>query len=183
MARYSGTWTNGRAKNEINLMTLPRDYRVQSQASCGSEYVKKSKISNSFPLKTSRAQRNDFLWTFRCKLNLISTKILPKSGNKAMAQYLISVTSNCGPYNKYVLPHYNTLCVGFKDKTSSCNGDSGGPLVCRSGNLIFLMQTFYSNKDKNLYWLVWHHGQAQNVQQRCQLDMHRSLMLENGFVK
>jgi len=43
------------------------------------------------------------------------------------------VTSDCGPYGRYTLPNYNTLCVGYNGRTSGCNGDSGGPLICESG--------------------------------------------------
>ena len=46
------------------------------------------------------------------------------------------MTSDCGPYQPYVLPNYKTLCVGYKGRTSGCKGDSGGPLVCESG-LVF----------------------------------------------
>ena len=43
------------------------------------------------------------------------------------------MTSDCGPYSRYTLPNYNTLCVGYNGRTSGCNGDSGGPLICESG--------------------------------------------------
>ena len=52
---------------------------------------------------------------------------------KGRNKYSPLVTSDCGPYGRYTLPNYNTLCVGYNGRTSGCNGDSGGPLICESG--------------------------------------------------
>ena len=43
MPEYYGTWTYDETQNEINLITLTRDYRVQRQSSLESECIKKSK--------------------------------------------------------------------------------------------------------------------------------------------
>jgi len=60
------------------------------------------------------------------------TNARPVEYDSFLQETAATVNQHCGAYQRYALPYYTTICVGYGGTTSGCNGDSGGPLVCES---------------------------------------------------